>query len=411
VNKVRFVFRSVVMALLVLMVAACQPAAPTIAPTEVPATVPAVSTIAPTEVPPTAQPEPTPVIQDLDACRLPSQTADRGVALGFPAISIRMGSTGTLRAAVLFVDFSDMPGSKSPEQLLALLDGATDYFTAMSNGRMDLQLVPHMTLIRMTRTTAGLGLSDNSITYDEHRAYLQEAIDLASPDFDFSDIDAVYVISDPDASPTSYGPAFTGDPGYALTADGKEILNGVTSGQDLPYWGFKWLNHEVLHTMGLVDLYAYAGDTHRFVGNFGLMGDIEGKGPELFSYERWQLGWLGDEQIVCQTAADQTTVITPIETAGGIKAVIVPTGPTTAVVIESRRAEGYDSGLPKGGALVYTIDTSVYSGEGVLQIQNGSGNYLNAPLAAGQSVTVGNVTVTVVSSDASGDTVQVTVAP
>jgi M6 family metalloprotease-like protein len=362
--------------------------------------------------------------QVYNPCKLPSVTADRGVALGFPPIAERMPSAGTVKAAVLFVDFPDMPGSKTPEQLFAMLSpGAPDFYKAVSYGRLDWQLVPDLVILHLTKTTVQLGLADNEISFEDQRGYIQEAVETAKPNFDFTGMQAVYVISDPANSPTSIGPAFTGFPGGGINTGGTEILNGVTSGQDLPYWGFLWINHEVGHTMGLVDLYPYEvdstkntstyDDSSRFVGDFSLMGNINGKGKEPLAFERWQLGWLDDSQVVCQLTNDQTTTLSAIETPGGTKAVMVPTGKTTAVVVESRHPFGYDQGLPKTGALVYTIDTSIYSGMGVIQIQPiiaGDPLFLKSPLAVGESVTVGNVTITVTASDANGDTVQVKVA-
>src|SRR5262249_3139662 len=153
----------------------------------------------------------------------------------------------------------------------------------------------------------------------------KEAMDLADPYGDFSDADAVYVIANPAVTAITYGPAFTAtSPDTALSADGNTIYNGVTSGNDMTFWGSLWLNHEVLHTMGLVDLYAYQGDAHRFVGDFSVMGLISGKAPDLLAYERWLLGWLDDNQIVCQSSKDETTTLTPIEVEGGTKAVMVP---------------------------------------------------------------------------------------
>ena len=82
------------------------------------------------------------------------------------------------------------------------------------------------------------------------------------------------------------------------------------------------------------------------------------------------------------------------------------------MVVESRRSVGYDAGLPKTGALVYTVDTSIYSGEGTLVVypilENDPYRY-NSPLAVGESVTVDGVTVTVLEATDQGDTVQVTV--
>lgn len=60
--------------------------------------------------------------------------------------------------------------------------------------------------------------------------------------------------------------------------------------------------------------------------------------------------------------------------------------------------------------LVYVIDTSIPSGSGplkVLPINNADANKSTAALLPGASVTLGTVTVTFVSQDASGDRVRV----
>ncbi len=91
---------------------------------------------------------------------------------------------------------------------------------------------------------------------------------------------------------------------------------------------------------------------------------------------------------------------------------MVPISDSKVIVIESRRPIGYDSSLVKSGALVYTVDTSIYSGEGTLvvyPILENDPYREQSPLANGESITVENVTITVTSSTAEGDTVQVTV--
>jgi hypothetical protein len=125
------------------------------------------------------------------------------------------------------------------------------------------------------------------------------------------------------------------------------------------------------------------------------------------------LGWLDDNQVVCQLTNEATTTLTAIENKDGTKAVMVPTGPTSAIVIESRRALGYDKKIVKTGALVYVVDTSIASGAGVIQvypIKKNDPAFNKAPLAVGESLTVGKVTVTVTEATDTGDTIKVTVA-
>lgn len=170
--------------------------------------------------------------------------------------------------------------------------------------------------------------------------------------------------------------------------------------------------------MGLVDLYAATSedpansyDLDRYVGEFSYMGfsSFDGNAPGLFAFERWNLGWLDDSQIVCSTEKEITQVISPIESIGGVKAVMVPLSRTKVLVVESRRAIGLDSKIAKTGALVYTVDSSVQSGLGPVQVYPNSVStdprYLQAPRSAGESVTVEGITVTVTSASSVGDTI------
>jgi M6 family metalloprotease-like protein len=405
--------------IVMILLSACQGGAP--AATDLPAPT-ETSMPAPTNTPvPTSMPALTnTATPTLNPCKLPDAAEAGDVGLGFPRYPYRMASTGTVKAVVLFVDFSDVPASDLPENVFSVLSpGAADFFKAVSYGRMDFALEPYFVWLRMSKPSTGYGMEDGKISFDDQRNFMQEAIELADPEVDFSKAAAVYVIANPQASAIPYGPAFSAYPEAGITVDGNTINNGVTSGVDMLDWGYLWLNHEVGHTMGLVDLYVYSYDpanydlTHRQVGGFDFMGFISGNAPEPLAYERWQLGWLDDEQITCQETSDETVTLSAIEIPGGTKAVMVPTGTTSVVVVESRRSLGYDNKLVKPGALVYTIDTSIFSGEGPGQVFPALENdpYRDqSPLAVGESVTIGNVTITVVEATDEGDTVRVTVA-
>lgn len=237
---------------------------------------------------------------------------------------------------------------------------------------------------------------------------------MADADVDFATANSVVVIIPSEATAVGFGPAFAANAGQGYTADGRTFSNGVTSGADLPRWGFRWLNHESGHTMGLPDLYAFQsaneGDQHRFVGGFGLMGLIDGNAPEYFAFERWQLGWLDDTQIVCLPSGGDTVTLAAIESTGGTKAVIVPLSQSRAVVVESRRRLAYDANLVKPGALVYIVDTSVSSGNGPLVVQPVRENDPHrdrSPLGVGESITVEGVTITSLSDREDGDVVRV----
>lgn len=347
---------------------------------------------------------------DATACKLPEVDEHRQVRVGFPRHPQRMATTGTVRAKVLFTDFPDSPATQTMQQAFSMISpGAARHFKAVSYGRMDYQLEPHFAWLRMSKPSTEYTFA----TFHGHREYIQEAVNLADSAVDFSGVDQIVVITNPDTQSFSNGPTLTGNINSGgINADGHIIYNAVTSGYDLNFWGFLWLNHESGHSMGLVDTYGYGSEsTHEFVGGFSLMGLISGRAPEFLAYERWQLGWLDDTQIYCQQTNDETVYLTAVEKEGGIKAIIVPTGPTSAVVVESRRAVGYDSQLPNNGVLVYTVDSSISSGYGPIQVfpKDDPPYYYNAPLALNETVTVGHVTIRVVQATADVDGVQVSV--
>lgn len=344
-----------------------------------------------------------------DDGKLP-EAANRGdVGLGFPRYAARMASTGHMQAAVLFVDFSDAPAQESPEQMYARIRDGGRFYQTVSYGRLHLSLIPYLKWLRMPEPSTAY--SDIRLTFEAHRAYIEEAIRLADPDVDFSRVQAVYVMAPLAIKALPNGPAFAASRDYAILADGNSICNGMTSGADLKIWGSLWLNHEGSHTLGLADLYAFQGATHRFVGDFSVMGTILGKAPEMFAYERWLLGWLDDDQIVVQTALDKTTTLSAIENRGSIKAVMVRTGRTSAILVECRRPLGYDHALPKPGALVYVVDTSIVSGSGPIRVVPHTEPLCHdSPLALNESVTVGKVTITVMKATETSDTVRVTIA-
>lgn len=347
-------------------------------------------------------------VDPVAACRLPARF--QGVALGFPRVAGRLKSLGDVHVPVVFVDFPDAPATRTPQSAFGLISpGAEAFYQAVSYGRMNLILEPTYTWYRMSQASSAYGWS--ALTFALHKAYIEEALSLTTTT-DLSQADGFVILSNPDSGAISFGPTFDANPGDGATVRGITLDNGVTSGRDLPGWGSFWLNHEMGHAMSLVDLYALAGTTHRFVGGIGIMGLISGFAREYYGWERWQLGWLDDDQVSCASAPGTVALrLTPIERVGGIKMIVVPTGATTALVVESRRAEGYDTnGSWSPGVLVYSLDTSLPTGTGVLKvlpINDADTDKGTAPLQAGGSMTVGGVTVTFISGNGAGDSVRV----
>ena len=342
-------------------------------------------------------------------CQLPEMLTRGDVGIGFPRIANRMKSVGTLTINVIFVDFSDAASTKTPQEVYSILTPTAEtYFNTVSYGKLNIQFKPNLKWYRMAKPSSDYGW--DNLTFNLHKQYIQEAINLADADIDFSGSDAFIIIANPDATKIKNGPAFTASKGAGIKVDGKEFLSSATSGNDLKVWGGLWFNHEFGHDMSLVDLYAYQGNAHRFVGEYSIMGLISGAGQDLFGWEKWILGWLSDDQVVCVNSGVNSALLTPIETAGGTKLFTMPISKTAAIVVESRRAIGYDKNLPKTGPLVYIVDTNIPSGTGtikVLPIDETDIKKLQSPMVVGQVMNYLNYSIKFVSTDSNGDVVEI----
>ncbi len=340
--------------------------------------------------------------------RLPNLLGPAASQLGFPLRTNRLPSTGDVRIKTLFVDFSDAVATRTPQSVFAQISpGAPDFWRTTSYGRMRTTLDPVLTWLRMSKPTTQYGWTE--LTAATHRAYIQEAVNLAlAAGADFSSADAIVVMANPDATVLYNGPTYTAG---GIVAGDRTIAVACTSGYDLRTWGYKWLNHEGGHMLGLPDLYTFtATNFYRYVGDFGMMGNITGAAPEYFAWERWLLGWLDDDQVVRAAPGTTTVSLTPVELAGGRKMVVAPLTATSAVVAEYRRATGLDSALPSSGPLVYVVDTTASSGNGpfkILPLDENDNRKLDRLLKVGQTITYSGVSVRYVSGDANAVTLEV----
>ena len=199
----------------------------------------------------------------------------------------------------------------------------------------------------------------------------------------------------------------------------------MTFGYDQWRWGGLVLAHETGHTLGLPDLYLFEappedpGNWHAAVGGWDLMGLISGSGPEYFAWT--ELGWLDDAQVVCADPRRTTHArLSPVaESADAPRwqdaMVVYPVSETRAVVVENRQPVGYDEAIGANGALVYTVDTSVRSGEGPVRVVDstpGSADGLDdAPFAPGTSWTDPTTGAVLTFRDGPSDTLRVTITP
>lgn len=278
---------------------------------------------------------------------------------------------GSLRGVMLFVDFPNATSGEPTSNLYDLLvPEAVDYFQKVSYGQMTLSVdTPIDSWLRMPEASSNY----DTRTFSEQRKLLADAVAAANPNVDFSPYDLVYIATPRVGTGLSLSPAILYRVGSGVTADGNELRFGATFGEDVDR-GFIVLVHETSHAFGAPDLYDFAAiangtNFHHYVGAWDPMGQIEGR-TELTTWHRFKFGWLNDDQIACinQPAHEQFT-LTPAETIGGLKTVIVRTSASTAFVIENRQPIDYDANLCDKGILIYKVDGNAETGYGPMVVQ------------------------------------------
>ncbi|MXY02785.1 MAG: hypothetical protein F4190_04110 [Acidimicrobiales bacterium] len=387
----------------------------------------------------------------------------RSVTAGFPLPTWAAPSKGTLRVAVLFMDFSDAEADYTTHrEAETALPRAEEFLESASYGQLDVVFMPHHEWLRaglpyrtyFAPTVASDALSDWASA---------GAVELADDAVDFTRADLVLVVF---PSVHFSGGLASG----SATADGVSVITarvntfeGASGG--LGSWG-DTAAHEIIHALGLPDFYPY-GDAHQRQeapaghqwvqttwGPMGLHawflaarddrrlmhrweftnGKVSDYVPgtwmprEMLAWSRWQLGWLSDTQVACVTEAKAAVKLAPIAAPGdGVAMAAVPLSAREVIVIESRRRLGEDadfdaSTLPNvvsgtsrqlayDGILVYTVDALLDTGALPLRIAGdpGNGQTDDYPLLqAGDSVTLHGHTIAVTADDGETHTVSIT---
>lgn len=279
-----------------------------------------------------------------------------------------------LRAAFVCVDFPNKKAADSQHpdtafyyDLLAA-DGIR-VFDTISYGKLDLEIVLFDQWFTMLKDDVDYNMT-RVITGELHRAYMQDAMDVSCHVVDYSQFDIIYIVP-VHGSAVPFSPTMVYKSHPIKCASG-EIGLGVTFGADMyPRKGLL-LAHETGHIMGLPDLYTYkttegAKDDFGHCGTWDLMGWIEGIAPDYLAYSKWRLGWLSDEQFAVADESGEYQ-LTPVETAEGLKGVIVPLDEYHGYIVEYRQPLGLDEKLPEEGLLVYYIDGTIRSGFGCITI-------------------------------------------
>ena len=365
-------------------------------------------------------------------CQLVDQvTPARGLGVelsaGFPKAPLRLPSVGTIRALIIPVSFTDLKSERVPAELFkTTAEGVRDFYFAQSYGALtfDFSITPNW--VEMPVSVQRYSSSQPDGWDWKVNDLLGDVLRLTSDQVTYGDYDVVYVLPPETVARTQFGngPAL---PGIHRTTSGV-FTSASAGGWDMFYnndgpggngvsgGDWKWMAHETGHLFGLYD----EDIDHRShsLGEWGIMAaSWSNYAIELGAWDRYLQGWLEEPQIACRelaslSAAGETITIDPlVGVSNGLKSIMVPLSSSKILVIESRKPMGFDAPL-SSGILVYTVDMKVGQlGGGYVVIPRiGSTDkeyFRDAPLRAGDSVTVGGVTITMLSIGEGGDLVKI----
>jgi hypothetical protein len=308
---------------------------------------------------------------------------------------------------VLFVEFPDRlaanaePPYTDLSPYLEFVQGSGEWFSRASYGQFRFSLASP----QAAKKLGWIMMSKNATEYRSGGTTIPMHAYIKADDYDL-----LLIMPAKGASGLRNGPAYshrkpTGpdEPNLNRVAfidrDKKPhyIDTAITAGNDLWRWGYRWVIHESGHTFGLPDLYSYAPVINEvkigsffFCGGWDMMGNIAGHSTDFLAWPKWKLRWIRDDQVdvVSQAGPDPTShFITPVETPGGTKMVVVRTGLTTAYIAEFRTKLGLNALDERGkysGVLIYRIDTTKSGARGADYTgQIISKKYYNSPIVGG----------------------------
>ncbi len=298
------------------------------------------------------------------------------------------------KMVVLFVEFPDRRAADAGDSFtsipayLEFLQGSVDWFRLSSYGQLRLDLAApqnssDLGWIMMKGNAAQYSWSGQTHTMF---AYIGEVCQSAYDKWGIQadDYDMLLVMpargkpglsngpSNINRDPTDSEQPNTNLPAY-VDRDRKPhyIGTALTAGNDMFRWGYRWLIHESGHAFGFPDLYMYAPTVNGtkvgqffYCGGWDMMGNIAGHSTDYLAWHKWKLRWIRDDQVdvVSLSGAKPTAhFLTPVETPGGTKMVVIRTGLSTAYVAEFRTRLGVNSLDNRGkysGILIYRIDAS-----------------------------------------------------
>ena len=336
---------------------------------------------------------------------------------GFPAVTPLTQRNGTVKWALIPIDFSDFPGEKNfrprvDEQMKLL----SEWYSIVSEGKFKVEWVvadKWMTLPGVTSEYAITNSANLNKAPIGPRLF-KDAMDAADPFFDFKNIQTVNFL-------LPNGQTFIGESSQGFPWDkavieyaSKEgpissytIAGKIFYNSERPVWSY-WA-HEFGHAISIPHI--GSSMIQSAFQLLDIMGNDDGT-QELSGWLRFVAGWMPTERIFCQTSSKITkteiTLVPLSSQESGIKMTIIPLPDNKALIVESRRTTKFSCKNPisSDGVLVYIYDARLShqeeflvpifpSGRPTLPASCSNLPYSDLFLHEGEKVTVEDITIEV----------------
>ena len=293
-------------------------------------------------------------------------------------------AVGAVKAVMVFVDFPDVPGTASPDEVRQCVVGeSAEWFRRESYGRLRFSVdTPVLEWRRMPHAaTAYEKIGSNGA---EHASYITIALQLfAAEEIDFEQYQIAYIVAAETPNDARYIGVLALSPtlsaGIPIATNHGVVHHAVTFGRDSYHRGFRVLVHETGHLFGLPDLYRFhpdpTGEWLTPAGAWDIMCDLD-HSWHFIGWHKYKLGWLDESQLIYFSSGELSVRLTTLESAQGIKMIVLPSEHSSQLyIVEIAQPLGDDEPFRDKGLLIYAVDASVATGhEPVSVLRCGSGS-------------------------------------
>ena len=298
--------------------------------------------------------------------------------VGFPITKQEIPTSGKTKVVFIPIDFADARGIGDPSiKSLKIASEIQDWFKHFSNGKFNIEAQHsnnwfHSPLLSASYSNIHPGTTQGNSTAPLANSLAQQWVNLTGNAFNFDGVSTIF-FEFPDTV-KGFGAGTQGRNIAIQTNQGTKSVMFNIMGNSWYTEGFMGVSnkfradhfwsfyvHEMLHSMGL-NLHA-PGNGIPFSIGANQTGTGEGFSGTLDTWELFLINWLNENQIFCANKNDlkrSTISLTAIDVSrDGVKTAFIKISDHQMLVVTSRRAEEWSSGLSKNanGLLVYEVDT------------------------------------------------------